>query len=707
MLLRQLKAVKLFVLLLVFSVGVIFANAATKHVNVGAGILFTDVSTGSTGPAQTTIFAGDTVEWDWLGGGHSTTSGTCGGSSCTADGLWNSPVQGSGSFSHTFNTPGTFHYFCVPHQALMQGVVIVVPRPDFSVSVPSTSGGTIFPGQQVMFNGSLSPLNGYNQTVGLSCQQGESQLPSPCTPNPTSAMVSSLIPFTITAGATTVGHYDFAMQASDGTNTHLFPGLNFDVVDFAAAAPTPSSTTVFTSPSSTALSSSTSIMLSGAGVFAGNVALACSAGLPAGATCNFTPSGPYMPTAASPVPVTVTVTIPAATAAQDYSLTLSASSATTAGTVIKTQSLTLHVVQFAAAAFSPGSITIGAGNTSNTATTHITGSTNFTGSGTVTLACTAGLPSGGACSFSPARVSSYPTDATVIASVPFNTSAGTPTLTVTATGNINGVSASQTQTLNLNVPAPDFSLGTPSQTTVSMVNNSFSQPVTVLLTPTNLAGVVALSCGSLPANVSCIFSPPGLVPVKGQPSSFAVTFASSGATPGGYTGITLNADITINGTPISHNVGLTQLNIAAPGTSTTITSSLAAANSATNGALINVGDPNLTITATVDNSGNTYSGAVWQVNFSNPVVLVASSNPNCGQLLPTAISCNLGDIAVSTGNHYSFRVSPLFARSVVTSSMLTSATVGSSNLTGNSATAPAVQVRVRPLARKGLVPKTP
>ncbi|HTD23740.1 MAG TPA: hypothetical protein VK738_13865, partial [Terriglobales bacterium] len=121
----------------------------------------------------------------------------------------------------------------------------------------------------------------------------------------------------------------------------------------------------------------------------------------------------------------------------------------------------------------------------------------------------------------------------------------------------------------------------------------------------------------------------------------------------------------------------------------------------------NVGDPNLTVTASVDNSGSTYSAAVWQVNFSNPVILVASSNPNCSQLLPTAISCNLGDILVSTGNHYSFKVLPLFARSVVITSVVTSPTVGSINLTGNSATAPTVQLRPRPLTRKGLVPKMP
>lgn len=244
-----------------------------------------------------------------------------------------------------------------------------------------------------------------------------------------------------------------------------------------------------------------------------------------------------------------------------------------------------------------------------------------------------------------------------------------------------------------------------------MMNNSFSQAVTVLLTPTNLAGVLTPSCGgNMPSGVSCIFSPSTFVSVKGQPVSFIVFFAANavnGATAGSYAGITINVDATINGTHIAHNIPLTQLNIMTPGASTTIASTLAAVNSVTNAPLTNVGDPNLTITTSVDNSGSTYTAAVWQINFSNPVILVTSSNLSCSQVLPTAISCNIGDVPVINGNHYSFNVIPLFERSVGITSVVTSPTVGSINLTGNSATAPTVQIRLRPLVRKGLVPKAP
>jgi len=134
---------------------------------------------------------------------------------------------------------------------------------------------------------------------------------------------------------------------------------------------------------------------------------------------------------------------------------------------------------------------------------------------------------------------------------------------------------------------------------------------------------------------------------------------------------------------------------------------VAAVNSVTNAALINVGDPNLRITASVDNIGSTYSAAVWAVTFSSPVTLVTASNPNCNQTAPTMVSCNIGDVTVSTGNQYSFKVSPLRARALVIDNVLTSPTVGDSDLNNNAATAPAVQIRPRPLARRGLVPKTP
>lgn len=108
------------------------ARAATWVVNVGqgGGTVFMDQSSGT---STTTIQAGDTVQWTWVSGTHSTTSGTCTsggyyGGSCTPDGQWDSGVHSTpNTFSRTFDSVGSFNYYCSIHQAMMQGMVVVRP----------------------------------------------------------------------------------------------------------------------------------------------------------------------------------------------------------------------------------------------------------------------------------------------------------------------------------------------------------------------------------------------------------------------------------------------------------------------------------------------------------------------------------------------------------------------------------------------------
>jgi plastocyanin len=75
-------------------------------------------------PATVTVKAGSTVRWTW-GGSHNILSG----SACDADGKFNSgaPSPSNGStFEHTFESAGTFEYFCAPHcGAGAVGTVIV------------------------------------------------------------------------------------------------------------------------------------------------------------------------------------------------------------------------------------------------------------------------------------------------------------------------------------------------------------------------------------------------------------------------------------------------------------------------------------------------------------------------------------------------------------------------------------------------------
>jgi hypothetical protein len=94
--------------------------------------------------ANITVPAGSTVTWVHNGNNpHTTTS---------YDGLWDSGIiQGGsgGSFSFTFNEPGTYEYFCMPHEAM--GMV-------GSVTVTGGGGGAQDTGQMVIQAEGTAPL---------------------------------------------------------------------------------------------------------------------------------------------------------------------------------------------------------------------------------------------------------------------------------------------------------------------------------------------------------------------------------------------------------------------------------------------------------------------------------------------------------------------------------------------------------------------
>ncbi len=99
-------------------------------------------------PATVNINVGDTVTWVQRGSNHDTVSTT---------GLWSSGILSPGqTFSHTFNTPGTFGYFCTPHRSAgMVGTVNVAGAPNTPPTVAVTApnnGGTFLTTDTITFS---------------------------------------------------------------------------------------------------------------------------------------------------------------------------------------------------------------------------------------------------------------------------------------------------------------------------------------------------------------------------------------------------------------------------------------------------------------------------------------------------------------------------------------------------------------------------
>ena len=88
-------------------------------------------------PANITVEPGTTVTWVQSGNNpHTTTS---------YDGLWDSGmIEGGsgGTFSFTFEEPGTYDYFCIPHESLGMIGSVTVTGSTATASPVSTATGT-------------------------------------------------------------------------------------------------------------------------------------------------------------------------------------------------------------------------------------------------------------------------------------------------------------------------------------------------------------------------------------------------------------------------------------------------------------------------------------------------------------------------------------------------------------------------------------
>ena len=392
----------------------------------------------------------------------------------------------------------------------------LVTSPDYTNGI-SDSPQTLFPTQTATFNGTVTAKNGYASAVNLSCT---GTVPTACTLQP--AQVTFLenpsATYTVTASGS-VGDYSFNAHAvgTDGNAiTHDAP-IALHVVDFNLTAPSPNAVSV--APGGT--SGASTFQVTASGSFAGTVTLACSAGLPAGTTCVFSPSSSVNPTSSLPVTVTLTVTAAAGTPASGPT-TVTISAMTAGAPAAKTQTFTLTVTgpapDFAIAVAATPNATVVNQNVTWDGT--LTAANGYSGS--VTLMCTAGAP--GTCAIAPSPLT--PT----AGGAAFTVTAGNPTpgtfsFTIQGTdGTLTHATATETLTVGTDVTWTDTGNATVTVAAGQTASYTFSA---VPAGSTTFSSAVSFACTGLPALTSCGFNPAAIAAGAGT-TTVTLTIATTG-----------------------------------------------------------------------------------------------------------------------------------------------------------------------------------
>ncbi|MDQ3021504.1 MAG: T9SS type A sorting domain-containing protein [Bacteroidota bacterium] len=80
-------------------------------------------------PSNINVTVGDTIKWNWVSGGHTTTcNGTSGSTRPTGAAAWDAGINnGSPTFSYIITVAGSYHYVCLPHAPDMAGNINAEP----------------------------------------------------------------------------------------------------------------------------------------------------------------------------------------------------------------------------------------------------------------------------------------------------------------------------------------------------------------------------------------------------------------------------------------------------------------------------------------------------------------------------------------------------------------------------------------------------
>ncbi len=211
--------------------------------------------------------------------------------------LPNAPVTGLQIFN-----PGTGSKTLVA-STYGRGIWSYGLTPDFAIALAASPDTTVV-NQSVVWNGTLTALNGYSGTVTLTCTSGA---PATCTIAPQVVTLpppsGESVPFTVTLENSTIGTFNFTIQGTDGTLTNATPTETLTVgTDVAWTDTGNPAATVLAGQSATYSFSAAPV---GADAFTSQVSFGCN-NLPALTNCVFSP--PSIAAGAGTTAVTLTVT---------------------------------------------------------------------------------------------------------------------------------------------------------------------------------------------------------------------------------------------------------------------------------------------------------------------------------------------------------------------------------------------------------------
>ena len=488
----------------------------------------------------------------------------------------------------------------------------LVAPPDYQLSI-SNSPQTVVFGQTATFNGTAAALNGYANSVALSCVAGVTAPPSTCTIAPPAVIPAAGTPFTLTAGGK-VGDYYFNVQGlgSDSDQTMHQTGVVLHILsnnpDFTLSEPT-------SFPTVNAGSTTTSgpISVTAVNGFTGTIALTCSLVSGSG-SCSVNPA------TVTSIPSTPNVTVNAAAlSVGSYQLLVRGTSGATTHTIV----IPFNVADYQLSGAQSLTLAPGAQGTANFT---ISPSTYY--AGRINATCDASALPGTTCTFNPGNpITVSPGSPVVLGAIlttPVNAAPGAYNINInthdtTGTPSHNSAIAltvAQNFTLTSSTAPQTVTSGQttgPYNLTIAPLGASFSNPVT-------------LSCsGGLPSGTQCSFNPATPITPGNNSASVVMTISTGASTSPGTYPVTVTA--TSGSLSHSATVSLVVTSIISSGDFQLKVTQLFPANidaGSSQTAKVSV-TPNYSGTVNTSCDASAIAGAQCAVTPSNPLAISANT----------------------------------------------------------------------------------